>query len=273
VTGGYCGKEGGHDGSDGETAVREWVKQAERDQGTGHGGLTSDERGELAELRRENRRLKEDVDILKQATAFFAKETGGNVYPFIEAEKARRRNVKRGCELLEVSRSAYYAPRGGSRWDRYMISQSGIREGETVAPNDRSSPAAASYATTSPRRSPRPAPPPPAARRRRGTGQISPADDVTGITQQNPDLTGARWGATVGRHGATPGLAERSEHAPELASSHDEPYRPTAESSFASRGSVCIAMLLAPCRRTVASFSGHLRHCLSVYGCSRPLRA
>ena len=39
------------------------------------GGLTSDERQELAELRRENRRLREDVDILKRATAFFAKET------------------------------------------------------------------------------------------------------------------------------------------------------------------------------------------------------
>jgi transposase len=59
-----------------ETAVREWVKQAERDAGTSDdGGLTSDERRELAELRRENRRLKEDVDILKRATAFFAKET------------------------------------------------------------------------------------------------------------------------------------------------------------------------------------------------------
>jgi transposase len=58
-----------------ETAVREWVKQAERDAGTGDGGLTSDERQELSELRRENRRLREDVDILKRATAFFAKET------------------------------------------------------------------------------------------------------------------------------------------------------------------------------------------------------
>jgi transposase len=55
-----------------ETAVREWVKQAERDAGTGDGGLTSGERQELSELRRENRRLREDVDILKRATAFFA---------------------------------------------------------------------------------------------------------------------------------------------------------------------------------------------------------
>ena len=59
-----------------ETAVREWVKQAERDTGTRQdGGLTSSERKELAQLRSENRRLREDVEILKRATAFFAKET------------------------------------------------------------------------------------------------------------------------------------------------------------------------------------------------------
>ena len=59
-----------------ETAVREWVKQSERDTGTrDDGGLTSGEKEELAQLRRENRRLREDVEILKRATAFFAKET------------------------------------------------------------------------------------------------------------------------------------------------------------------------------------------------------
>jgi transposase InsO family protein len=36
------------------------------------------------------------------------------VYPFIEAEKAQQRSVKRACELLEVSRAAYYAHRAGS---------------------------------------------------------------------------------------------------------------------------------------------------------------
>jgi len=56
--------------------VREWVKQAERDAGTRQdGGLTSTERAELIELCRECRRLREDVEILKRATAFFAKET------------------------------------------------------------------------------------------------------------------------------------------------------------------------------------------------------
>ena len=59
-----------------ETAVREWVRQAERDSGSRQdGGLTSTGQQELAQLRRENRRLREDVEILKRATAFFAKET------------------------------------------------------------------------------------------------------------------------------------------------------------------------------------------------------
>ena len=58
-----------------ETAVRAWVKQAELDAGDRSDGLTSDERDELTQLRRENRRLREDVEILKRATAFFVKET------------------------------------------------------------------------------------------------------------------------------------------------------------------------------------------------------
>jgi transposase len=57
-----------------ETAVRAWVKQAEIDGGERE-GLTTEERQELSRLRRENRSLKEDVAILKRATAFFAKET------------------------------------------------------------------------------------------------------------------------------------------------------------------------------------------------------
>ena len=57
-----------------ETAVREWVRQVDVDAGR-RDGLTTTEREELAQLRRENRRLREDVEILKRATAFFAKET------------------------------------------------------------------------------------------------------------------------------------------------------------------------------------------------------
>ncbi|MDQ2816326.1 MAG: transposase [Actinomycetota bacterium] len=59
-----------------ETAVRERARQAERDAVTGDSGLTSEERRELGDLRRENRRLREDVDILKRARAFFASMPG-----------------------------------------------------------------------------------------------------------------------------------------------------------------------------------------------------
>ena len=57
-----------------ETAVRAWVNQAETDAGE-RPGLTTEEKEELTQLRRQNRSLKEDVEVLKRATVFFAKET------------------------------------------------------------------------------------------------------------------------------------------------------------------------------------------------------
>src|SRR6266542_3232588 len=54
-----------------ETAVREWVRQTDVDAGLRE-GLSTEERQELARLRRENRVLREERDILKRATAFFA---------------------------------------------------------------------------------------------------------------------------------------------------------------------------------------------------------
>jgi transposase len=55
--------------------IRNWVKQADLDAGTRTDGLTTDERNELARLRRENRVLREEREILKKAAAWFAKET------------------------------------------------------------------------------------------------------------------------------------------------------------------------------------------------------
>ena len=59
-----------------ENTIRSWVRQAERDGGVRVDGLTSDERQELIRLRRENRVLREERDILKEAAAWFAQETG-----------------------------------------------------------------------------------------------------------------------------------------------------------------------------------------------------
>jgi transposase len=59
-----------------ETAVRRWVQQAEVDSGGGPAGaLTTAEREELAQLRRRIKTLEMEREILKKATAFFAKES------------------------------------------------------------------------------------------------------------------------------------------------------------------------------------------------------
>jgi transposase len=59
-------------------SIKSWVKQADRDGGRGDGGLTTAERQELVKLRRENRQLKLEREILSKATAWFAQETAPN---------------------------------------------------------------------------------------------------------------------------------------------------------------------------------------------------
>ena len=59
-----------------EQTIRNWLRQADLDEGRRDDGLTSVERDELRRLRRENRQLRLEREILAKATAWFARETG-----------------------------------------------------------------------------------------------------------------------------------------------------------------------------------------------------
>jgi transposase len=56
--------------------IRNWVQQADRDDGRRPDGLTTDERQEMVRLRRENKQLRLEREILAKAAAWFARETG-----------------------------------------------------------------------------------------------------------------------------------------------------------------------------------------------------
>ncbi len=53
--------------------IHGWIKQTDREDGRRADGLTSDERDELRRLRRENRQLRQERDILAKAAAWFAR--------------------------------------------------------------------------------------------------------------------------------------------------------------------------------------------------------
>jgi transposase len=59
-----------------EQTLRNWRRQDQIDRRERDDGVTSDERAELARLRRENQRLRQERDLLKRAAAFFATESG-----------------------------------------------------------------------------------------------------------------------------------------------------------------------------------------------------
>lgn len=59
-----------------EQTIRNWMKQADRDDGKTADRLSTDEREELRALRKKLRQMKQERDILAKATAWFARETG-----------------------------------------------------------------------------------------------------------------------------------------------------------------------------------------------------
>ena len=76
VRSGRSAEELGREFEPSAQAIRNWVAQADRDEGHRRDGLTSTEREELRQLRRENRRLRQEREILAKAAAWFARETG-----------------------------------------------------------------------------------------------------------------------------------------------------------------------------------------------------
>ncbi|WP_432264099.1 IS3 family transposase [Escherichia coli] len=91
--------------------LRVWVRQHERDTGSGDGGLTSAERQRLKELERENRELRRSNDILRQASAYFCE---GGVRPPLEKmmpllDKLHEQyGVGPVCSELHIAPSTYY---------------------------------------------------------------------------------------------------------------------------------------------------------------------
>ena len=111
-----------------ETAVREWVRQAERDAGTrSDGGLTSAEQRELARTAPGEPQAPRGCGDPQAGHGFLREGDPVNCYQFIEAEKAQQRSVKRACELLKVSRAAFYqhlaGPSPRARADADLTSQ------------------------------------------------------------------------------------------------------------------------------------------------------
>ncbi len=73
---GRCPEELAREFEPSAQAIRNWVAQADRDEGRRGDGLTSAERKELSRLNRENRQLRQEREILAKAAAWFARETG-----------------------------------------------------------------------------------------------------------------------------------------------------------------------------------------------------
>jgi transposase len=89
-----------------DSCLRNWMAQADIDNGA-RAGLSSDGRAELVALRRKNRVLELEVEILKRASAYFARENvlPKNDLPFI-VDRCADLPVAACCRTMKVSRSA-----------------------------------------------------------------------------------------------------------------------------------------------------------------------
>lgn len=76
VRAGRCPEELSREFEPSAQSIRNWVVQADRDEGRRDDGLTTEDRAELRRLRRENRQLRLEREILKKAAAWFAREAG-----------------------------------------------------------------------------------------------------------------------------------------------------------------------------------------------------
>jgi transposase-like protein len=91
-----------------DSCLRNWIARVEIDAGQRF-GLTSDERRELVELRRRNRVLEMENEIVKRASAYFHGEGApGMTYAFI-AERCSDLPVATVCRVMRASPSGYYA--------------------------------------------------------------------------------------------------------------------------------------------------------------------
>src|SRR4029077_6534855 len=104
-------------------SIRNWLAQCERNAGRGDGGLTTAEREELNRLRRENRQLRLEREILSKAAAWFARETNtiphkGSSSGAITKWTIRKRNPPSASRSLRNSISAIRRSLAAAVWPR-----------------------------------------------------------------------------------------------------------------------------------------------------------